>query len=166
MTKERNGKLSVDGVLALVLFGVFSVCVLLVLLQGARSYERLTTRGQESYDERTAAQYIVTRIRQADACGCVSLGTIDGIQTLELAEVIDGENYTTRVYCYDGYIRELFCADRLSFSAQDGQSILPAKSLAFSIDGDLIAVNIVLENGEEVSFCAAIRSGGGVSDEK
>lgn len=53
------------------LFGVFAGCVLGVLLTGADAYQRLTDRGQETFDERTAAQYLTTRVRQADAAGGV-----------------------------------------------------------------------------------------------
>lgn len=165
MTKERNGKLNVDGVLALVLFGVFAVCVLLVLLQGARSYERLTRRGQDSYNERTAVQYIITRVRQADATGAVSLGMTDGVQTLQLTENIDGEEYVTRVYCYDGEIRELFSAEKFIFSPADGQTIIPANELGFKLDGNLLTVNIVYPDGGSAQFCVNIRSGGGTYEE-
>ena len=165
MTKERNGKLNVDSILALVLFGVFAVCVLLVLLQGARCYERLTRRGQDSYNERTAVQYIITRVRQADAAGAVSLGMTDGIQTLQLTESIDGENYVTRVYCYNGEIRELFSAEKFTFSPQDGQSIIAAEDLGFELDGSLLKINIVYPDGGSAQFCVNIRSGGGSYEE-
>lgn len=165
MTKERNGKLNVDSILALVLFGVFAVCVLLVLLQGARSYERLTRRGQDSYNERTAVQYIITRVRQADAAGAVSLEMTDGVQTLRLTENIDGENYVTRVYCYNGEIRELFSAEKFTFSPEDGQTIIPAKELRFEQDGNLLKVNIVYPDGESAQFYVNIRSGGGTYEE-
>jgi len=165
MTKERNGKFNVDGVLALVLLGVFAVCVLLVLMQGARSYERLTLRGQDSYNERTAAQYVVTRIRQADVHGAVSLGEIDNIQTLELRETINGETYVTRVYCCDGYIRELFSAEKYTFEPDAGQYILPAQKLVFMLENGLLTANIVQENGESVQVSISIRSGGAAYEE-
>ena len=82
--KDRNGKLSVDGVLALVLFGIFALCVLAVLLLGARGYQRLTERGQNSYNRRTAVQYITTRVHQADALSAVSIGSIGSAEALEL----------------------------------------------------------------------------------
>lgn len=54
------------GLLALLLLLVFAVCVLSVLLTGAGTYQTLTRRDQDSYDRRTAAQYLATRVRQAD----------------------------------------------------------------------------------------------------
>lgn len=48
------------GLLALLLLLVFAVCVLSVLLTGADTYQTLTRRDQDSYDRRTAAQYLAT----------------------------------------------------------------------------------------------------------
>lgn len=155
--KDRNGKFSVEGVLALVLFGIFALCVLAVLLLGARGYQRLTLRGQNSYDQRTAAQYIITRVHQADRRDAVSLN--DGV--LELTEVIDGDTYVTRVYCHEGYIRELFTPASLEFSPDAGECVLPAQAVHFQMDGDLLSVAITDSNGETITLCVALRSYGG-----
>ncbi len=155
--KDRNGKFSVEGVLALVLFGIFALCVLAVLLLGARGYQRLTLRGQNSYDQRTAAQYIITRVHQADRRDAVSLN--DGV--LELTEVIDGDTYVTRVYCHEGYIRELFTPASLEFSPDAGECVLPAQAVDFELDGDLLSVVITHSNGETITLCMTLRSYGG-----
>ena len=42
-----------DTLLALLLFGLFSVCVLAVLLTGADAYRRLTRRDRLAFDSRT-----------------------------------------------------------------------------------------------------------------
>ena len=164
--KERNGKFSIDGVLALVLFGIFALCVLAVLLLGARAYQRLTERGQESYQERTAAQYIVTRVRQADNKGAVSLGSVGSVEALELTEYIDGTAYVTRVYCYDGYICELFSASTLEFQPADGERILSAQSVDFTLEDGLLTAEITGEDGKTVDVCVVMRSGRGAVYEK
>ena len=55
----------IDGLAALLLFGVFAVCVLAVLLTGADAYRRLTQRDQAAYDRRTCEQYLTTRDRKS-----------------------------------------------------------------------------------------------------
>ena len=62
--KQRQFKIS--GIMALLLFVIFAVCVLIVLLNGANVYNHLVKRDKFSYDSRTAAQYFVTRVRQSD----------------------------------------------------------------------------------------------------
>ena len=63
--KKRLVKHHLDGLIALLLFGVFAVCVLVVLLTGADAYRRLTQRDEAAYDRRVCAQYMATRLRQA-----------------------------------------------------------------------------------------------------
>ena len=56
-----------EGLMALLLFGVFAVCLLMVLLTGADSYQGLTRRDRISDNRRVCAQYLATRVRQADS---------------------------------------------------------------------------------------------------
>jgi len=159
--KDRNGKLSVDGVLALVLFGIFALCVLAVLLLGARGYQRLTERGQDSYNRRTAVQYITTRVHQGDTLSAVSIGSVGSAEALELTETIDGVQYITRVYYHDGYIRELYSSASLSFQPGDGELILPAVGLDFTLEDGLLTAEITEADGQTVEVCVALRSKGG-----
>lgn len=161
MSKERSGKLNVEGVLAFLLFGIFALCILGTLMQGVRVYRNLTERGQETYNERTAAQYLVTRVRQADRQGVVSVGTFDTVDALELTETIDGVEYVTRVYCFDGYVRELFSAASYEFHPADGQRILPARALELALEGGLLTAEITDETGEPVQVSVSLRSEGG-----
>ena len=161
MIKERSGKLNVEGVLAFVLFGIFALCILGTLLQGVRVYRELTERGQSSYADRTAAQYLATRVRQADTAGAVSVGTFGMVETLELTETIDGTEYITRVYCFDGYIRELFTAASHEFMPYDGECILPAEELDFTLRDGLLTAEITAESGQTLRVCLSLRSTGG-----
>ena len=63
--KRRLTEYHFDGLIALTLFGVFAVCVLIVLLTGADAYRRLVVRGDEVIDRNACVQYISTRVRQA-----------------------------------------------------------------------------------------------------
>ena len=161
---RRQKDHSLNGLLALVLFGVFAACVLSVLLTGADAYQRLTERDRASYASRTAAQYIATRVRQADCSGGVTVGAFGGGDALELWERVDGEDYLTRVYCYDGWLRELFTDAEGEFSPEDGEKVLEADSLELSLspagvltvdltdgDGACQKVTLFLRSGEEAA---------------
>ena len=71
--REHSRKHDLSSLLVLLLFAVFAVCILSVLLTSADTYRRLSDRDQDSYGRRTSAQYITTKIRQADlrGAGCV-----------------------------------------------------------------------------------------------
>lgn len=161
MIKERSGKLNVEGVLAFLLLGIFALCILGTLMQGVRVYRNLTERGQEAYDQRTAAQYLVTRVRQADRQDAVSVGVFDTVDALELTETIDGVEYVTRVYCFDGYIRELFSAASYEFRPADGQCILPAQALELAMEDGLLTAEITEPAGQVVQVSVSLRSEGG-----
>ena len=164
--RERERKPDMGGLLVLLLLGVFAVCVLSVLLTGAEGYRRLTERDRESYNWRTAAQYLTTRVRQADLEGGVTLEDFGGRDALALTEVIDGEAYVTRVYWDGGYIRELFAAADAEMAPEDGEKILEADGLNFfpgPTGGEIIA-ELTDSAGETTRLVLALRSGEGAME--
>lgn len=160
--KQGMKRTGMGGVLALLLFGVFAVCILMVLLTGADIYQRLTQRDQGSYDRRTAAQYITTRVRQADTQGRITIEEFGGTSALVIREDIEGESYLTRVYCWDGYIQELFSAQRWQFGPEDGEPILEAAGLSFALEDGLLTVCLQYEDGTQEQLYLALRSQGEV----
>lgn len=129
----------IQSFLALLVFTVYALCVLAVLLTGAEVYRDLVHSGGESYQERTAAQYVATRVRQART---VTVEEFDGCQALTVSEEIGTETYITRVYCYDGYLRELYCAENAELSPEDGEKVMEAESLQFSLEEGLLTARI------------------------
>lgn len=145
--------------MALLTFAVFAVCVLLVLLTGADVYQNLTATGESLYDCRTAAQYITTRVRQADADDGIFVEDFDGQDALVLRESVNGQTYLTRVYCYDGYLWELFTAEGGEFSPEDGEKLLEAADFSVTMDGQQISVTVSLPDGSVQELTLYLRSG-------
>ena len=145
--KHERGKGNMAGLAALLLFGVFALCILLVLLTGADSYQRLTQRDQSAYSHRTAAQYLTTRIRQADAADTVSVGRFGDGDALFITEEIDGVGYETCVYCYDGKLHELFAFAGEKFAPEDGEVLLPMQDLKLTLEGRMLTAVITNEDG-------------------
>ena len=133
--KEKRSKLT--DLLALTVFAVFALCVLLVLLAGAKVYRGLVARGEESFASRTAARYVTMRVRQAES---VEIADFEGCEALVIPEKIDGNTYLTRLYVYDGYLRELYSAENAALSPADGEKILAADSLELTLEGSLLTV--------------------------
>mgnify|MGYP000003575306 FL=1 len=156
------------GLLALLLLLVFAVCVLSVLLTGADTYQTLTRRDQDSYDRRTAAQYLATRVRQADRADGIAVADFQGCDALELTETIDGTPYITRVYCYDGYLRELFSAAEAQMTPADGEKVLEAQALTVEwMDGNggeqLLEMELTNADGTTQRVVLSVHSGKGAS---
>lgn len=157
---RRKGNMA--GVAALLVFGIFAVCIVLVLLTGANAYRGLTQRDQSAYSRRTAAQYLTTRVRQADRLGQITVGKFGGEDALLLEEEIDGVLFLTRVYYHDGAIRELFAFADETFAPQDGEVILPARSLTMEQEGQWLKISVTDEDGTATNLTLYLRSGEGV----
>ena len=157
--KNKQGSKKVQSLLTLLLFGIFAVCILSVLLTGADIYQRLAQRDRRSYDHRTVSQYLSTRVRQADRLGGVQVRTFEGCPALILEEEIDGVAYVTRIYHYDGYIRELFAAAEGDFLPEHGEKILPAGGLLVEWEEPGLVLRILTESGQWQVLQLHLRSG-------
>lgn len=155
--QTRQSKIT--DLMALMVFCLFALCILAVLLTGAAGYRKLVDRGSRDYDRRTAAQYVATRVRQADRAGCVALEDFGGAEALVFREEIGGAVYLTRVYCHDGFIRELFAPESGNFSPEDGEKLLAAQSLSFSLEGDLLSAEIRFSDGTNQFLTLYLRAG-------
>lgn len=130
----------------LLTFGIFALCILLVLLGGAKLYRDLTQRDRESFDKRTVCQYLSTRLHQADRENAVCVEDFEGLDALCIRETINGKNYLTRIYCYDGYLRELFTPEGGNFSPEDGEKLLKAETLTLSMEGNTLQLQTGAEH--------------------
>ena len=161
MKKEQENS-KITGLMALLVFAVFAVCVLGVLLTGAGVYKRLVGSGAEDYSRRTTAQYVTTRVRQAGRAGSVGVEDFGGQDALVLREEIGGSVYLTRVYCFDGWVRELFTAESGDFSPEDGEKVLEAEELSFAMEGSSLLAQITLPDGTVQELTLYLRSEGEV----
>ena len=135
--KERAYKIS--DLLSLTVLAVFALCALFVLLLGGRVYRNLAEAGEESYRSRTACQYLTTRVQQA---GEVSISDFGGSDALVIREEVGSRVYLTRIYCYDGWLRELYCAENADLQPDDGEKVLEAESLSLSLEDGLLHAKI------------------------
>ena len=151
-------KSNLTGVLVLLVFAVFMVSVLLVLLSGADTVEKLTQRDQRTYHHRTAVQYITTRIRQADGQNAVFAETVGDTDTLVLREIIDNCVYETRIYCCNGYLREMFCQAGAGLPPEFGEEILPMEDFRVSCEENLVRADLLLTDGGKETLILLLRS--------
>ena len=152
--KKRPIQHQLNGLMALLLFGVFAACVLAVLLTGANAYRRLTQRDQEAYLRRTCVQYLATRVRQADSRDRISVESFGGADALVLTET-DG-SYTTRIYCYDGWLMELY-------AAADADKVLELSSLRLTLEDGALTADTVDTAGASGTLRMTLRSGEGAA---
>lgn len=155
----KTQKHHIEGLIALLLFGVFAVCLMTVLLTGANAYRSLTDRDQTAYDRRVCAQYLAARVRQADRLDGVAVQPFGDGDALVLIEDIDGYSYATYVYLSDGYLMELFCALDSGLAPDAGERIMPAKGLSLNLDGRRLDVGLTAPDGALTELTLSLRSG-------
>lgn len=135
--KEKAYKIT--DLLSLTVLTVFALCALLVLLLGGRVYQNLAEAGEEIYRSRTVCQYLSTRVQQA---GEVSVSDFGGGDALVIREEMGSRVYLTRIYCYDGWLRELYCAENAQLQPADGEKVLEAESLNLSLEDGMLELEI------------------------
>lgn len=157
--KNEQKQLKMGSLLALMVFGVFAACLLFLLLTGADVYQKMRQRDTATYESRTAVQYMTTRVRQADRAERITAEMFDGLDALVLLEEIDGETYETKLYCYDGWLTELYAAADSDLSPADGEKILELRELELSLQDGLLQAKLTLPDGREESLSLQLRGG-------
>ena len=145
---------TISGIPVLAVFALFAGCVLAVLLTGAGLVRSITLRDRSSYDQRTAVQYLTTRVRRGDTAGAVRA---EDPQTLVLLEDIGGITYETRIYCHEGSLREMYCETGCALAPGFGEEILPMEALRVSLEEGLLRLSFRLPQGEETTVLLRLR---------
>lgn len=142
-----------DGLIALLLFGVFAACLLAVLLTGAGAYKRLNTRNEEAYSRRTCMQYVANRVHQAPSPADVALEPFGDGDALAIP---DRNDCITRVYYYEGYLMELYSNVFAELGPQDGERIMELGGLDLSLEDGMLTVTVIDSAGESYEMVMAL----------
>ena len=160
MTRKFGGERghAIAGVFVFLLLGVFAVFSTLLVLFGAQAYRATTARTATHGDERTIYAYMLNSLRGDDEMGMVRPRTEDGIDMVAVSYDFDGDLYEKRIYCYDGYLRELFTSAENEFDPAGGEKVCEAQSLKAQMDGSLLTVEITDANGKTHTVDTAMRT--------
>ena len=143
-----------SGILVL---AVFALGILGVLLGSAGAYQRLVQRDRETSDSRSATQYLATKVRQAAFPGGIQVLPFGDGDALRFPETGDG-SFVTWVYCYDGWLMELFCASGSGMLPQDGEKVLPAQGLEAGLVEGLLTVTVIDGAGRRQAQMLTLRN--------
>lgn len=153
----KQNALKLTDLAAGLVFALFALCICLVVLTGAEVYGKLADRRDAAFSRRTAAGYLTTRVRQADASG-LTVEDFEGRAALVLREQIDGEVYLTRIYCSGGMLRELFTPRSAHCTPEDGQPLLEAEKLEATREGGLLKLRLEFADGTEETVLLYLHS--------
>lgn len=163
--RSYNKRISTSILAPLLIFTVFTTCLLVVLLSGADIYKKYTELDRQSFDSRILSQYIAAKARQSDFENGIAVGhfanssqTTNG-DTLFAYQKVNFELYCTRIYCHDGYLCELFTEINSEFEPSDGARLMPAESVEFMLDNGTLTVCITQADKQQHYITLSIRSG-------
>lgn len=136
MRQQTERKHVIDFLFPLALFFVLTATSVALVVLASGTYSRQVQDSDDSFSSRTVLSYVTEKIHQSDMYDAVHAGTFDGQDAILIHQTYSGQSYTTYLYEYDGYLRELFIRDDIDASASDGRKILASEHFSFDETSD------------------------------
>ena len=146
MRKYTPSSHAISGVFVFLLLGIFAVFSTVMVLLGARAYKGTVDRLSEHNAMRIAPAYVRSMVRSDDGNGVLKVEDEAGMPVISLLNEYDGEQYVTRIYCYDGALREWFTEANADFVPEDGEEVCACDDMKAALDQGLLKVE--LKNGD------------------
>ena len=160
MTRRIGGEHShtIAGVFVFLLLGVFAVFSTMLVLIGAQAYRTITERSEEHSLDRTMYAYVLNSLRGDDAAGTIEMRNEAGIDMLVVAYDYGWEVLEKRIYCYDGYLRELLTPAQNEFEPANGEKVCEAEDFRAQVSGNLVTIELTGADGELRTISAVLRT--------
>lgn len=131
---------SVSDLYLFAVFGIFAVFSLLIVILGAKVFQRVSVTTDMNNEVRSSLFYIVNKVRSADQTNNIKIEEKNGFSLLILG---GAENeYETYIYYYDGSIRELMNKKNTVFDPNLGDSIVKIKNFMVEKNGNLMILSV------------------------
>lgn len=147
---------AISGVFVFLLLGIFAVFSTIMVLMSAKAYKGMVDEAALHNSIRVASSYIRTMLRSDDETGVLKIEEVNGIHTITMEN--DWEDiYVTRLYVYEGKLREWFAMAEIPFVPENGETVCDLDSMKAEISDGILKV-IVSENGTEMEIDFAPRA--------
>ena len=133
---------SVSGLFIFLMIGIFAVFSTVMVLFGANAYRGAVNRFDSNNESRIASSYIRSMLRADDEAGVLSVADEDGISCITMVNAFDDESYITRIYVYDGMLREWYASGEFPFEPEKGEPVCSADSMEAELRDGLLTVKI------------------------
>lgn len=142
------------------LLGMFAVFSTLMVLLGAQLYRGIVDQTELHNSRRVLYSYVNNAVRGNNAADLIRTEQIDGVDALVFDWFVDDEHYETRVYCYEGMLRELFSEAGQAFEPDYGEIICHARAFRPEINGKLLKLHIEDAGGHTRTLHMALTCAG------
>ena len=147
----------ITGVFVFLLLGLFALFSTAMVLLGANVYRGIAARADDHNGTRVTSAYLRSMLRAEDGAGVLSVEEAGGLETVTMRHVWDGDSYVTRLYVYDGALREWFAEEAEPFEPAFGEEVCEAQAMTAELSGGLLTVR-VQSGGVWRDVCYAPRS--------
>ena len=147
---------AISGVFVFLLLGIFAIFSTIMVVMGAKAYRGMVEKADVHNSIRVASSYIRTMLRSNDEAGVLRVEDVNGVQTITM-ENDYGDIYVTRIYLYDGKLREWFALAEIPFEPANGETVCSLDTMQAELKDGLLHV-VVSEHGTEMEIDYAPRT--------
>lgn len=147
---------AISGVFVFLLLGIFAIFSTLMVVMGAKAYRGMVERSVTHNSARVASSYIRTMLRSNDESGVLRVEEVNGIPTITMENDWD-DIYVTRIYLYEGKLREWFAMADIPFEPANGESVCELDTMQAEMKNGLLHVE-VSKNGTKMDIDYAPRT--------
>lgn len=159
MRLNKSSDRTIDTIFILALLAVFGITSFFVIMIGARQYQNIADRMSGNYETRTVSSYLEEKLNQSDIAGSASVITLDSVDALALTNIVNDVSYTTYIYAYDGYLREITVSSDISVSPGSGQKIIETGAMQIdALTNNLYQFTITDTTGTDYSLYISLNS--------
>jgi len=145
----------ISGAFVFLLLGVFAMFAVLMTALGAQLYREVVSDADAHNDRRILTSYVTNAVRGGDGAERISVQTMEGLSVLTLGN----RRFETRIYCYEGTLREMFTAAGEPFAPEYGEVICAAGGFEPRLEGNLLEMTVTDAAGREQLLHVALRTG-------
>ena len=156
-------KQSVTGIFVFVILGLLAVMSTLLVLLSAQMYRGTVASAEKTGEYRILTSYVRSMVRGMDRMDGIRVetwtdeSTGESCPVISLLESIDGEEYQTQLYVWEGMLRERFTEAIWEFDPEDGEEICPADRMEATLDASGLLTVVLEANGKSQEVCIALR---------
>ena len=153
----------IQNLFVVLLLALFALLSTFLVTMGAQLYRNTVDSAERNNNSRIMTSVVRSAIWAEDG-GEIYVDRMEdsGLTTLTIRTNDSGEIYYTRLYAYDGYLRECYQGDDIPFNPEYGETMCELNRFDPSIEGNVLTVELESKDGIASTVRMVMRAGGAV----
>ena len=157
--RKQQPPMRIQNVFIFLLLAIFAISAIFLTALSAQVYKDTVDTSNRNNQARVVSA-IIRGAAQGEDIGIASVREENGLRVLTFTNDYDGEIYYHRLFCVDGYLRESLTSAEREFTNETGEALVELASFEPEINGNLLTVKVMTEDGEEDTIYVYLRAGG------